>query len=50
MRYLFLANLIADRAGSLACGLAGSLAFAAAARLECSLHRWLVDCLDVFHL
>ena len=49
MRYLFLANLVADRAGSLACGLAGSLALAAAARLERSLHFRLVDRLDVFH-
>ena len=49
MRYLFLANLVADRAGSLACGLAGSLALAAAARLERSLQLRLVDRLDVFH-
>ena len=46
---LFLANLIAYRAGSLASRLAGCLALAAAARLERSLHRRFVDRLDVFH-
>lgn len=49
LRFLFLANLVADRARSLACGLAGSLALTAAAFFQRSLQRWFVDCLNVFH-
>lgn len=43
------ADLIADRARSLARGLAGCLAFAAATSFQGLLHGWFVDRLDVFH-
>ena len=44
-----LADLIADGAGSLACGLAGSLALAAAALLNSTLKALCIQCLNMFH-
>ena len=47
---LAFANLVADGAAGFARALARSLAFAAAAALECRLQVRFVDSLDVFHV
>ena len=48
--FLLFAGLVADRAAGLACGLAGCLAFAAAALLHALLKRSGVQSLDVLHI
>ena len=49
LRKSLFTGLVANRAGSLASGLAGSLALAATARLQALLQIRLVDRLDMLH-